>query len=112
MAGQAADSAKSADAIIGEALNLIAHGTELVGQTANSLQSVIALNKDVLDKADAIQELCNEQTTLVDNVSEGTSKISTVIQSNSAAAEESAAASEELSAQAETLNQLMNSFIL
>ena len=48
----------------------------------------------------------------ITQISVGMDQISSVVQSNTATAEESAAASEELSGQAQILNDLMSKFIL
>ena len=54
----------------------------------------------------------NEQSEAVEQILEGINQISTVVQTNSATAEESAAASEQLSAEAMCLKELVEQFTL
>ena len=61
---------------------------------------------------ESITESCNHQRDMVSKISEDIGKISGIVQSNSATAEESAAASEQLSGQAETLKNLVGRFRL
>ncbi|MDU6249543.1 MAG: chemotaxis protein, partial [Paeniclostridium sordellii] len=59
-----------------------------------------------------IADASNEQAQNIDNVNIGVEQISTVVQANSATAEESAASSEELSSQAQMLKELIDQFNL
>ena len=64
------------------------------------------------DLVNQIAEASVEQSKAVQQVSVGIDQISSVVQSNTATAEESAAASEELSGQANILNDLVGRFRL
>ena len=66
----------------------------------------------MVSSIDQISSVSNEQAEAVEQVNDGISQISTVVQSNSATAEQSAAASEELSAEAGNLKQLVEQFTL
>jgi len=62
-----------------------------------------------------IQELnvaSQEQAKAIVQITRGVEQISSVVQTNSATSEGSAAASEELSAQAATMNQIINKYRL
>lgn len=110
LAAKVAESASSAGAIINETIEVVNNSVGLVNETSASLQKVITLNSEMLQRADQIQERCKSQSQLVDEIGDNASRVAAVVQSNSAAAEESAAASEELSAQAQSLNMLMKQF--
>ena len=75
----------------------------------NTLSEYTASVKQIVD---SITESCRRQKDMVERIDSDISKISGVVQSNSATAEESAAASEELSGQAETLKDLVGRFKL
>ncbi|MDY6305443.1 MAG: hypothetical protein SPL49_08020 [Oribacterium sp.] len=59
-----------------------------------------------------ISEASNKQSEDVKHITTGLEQISSVVQMNSATAEQSAAASQELSTQAKTMNQLVGAFKL
>ena len=61
---------------------------------------------------DEIAKAANVQASSVAQVTQGIDQISSVVQTNSATAEESAAASEELSGQAQMLKSLVGQFQL
>jgi methyl-accepting chemotaxis protein len=110
LAAKSAEAARTADEIIKSALAVTKDSAVYVEETSSSLQDVISLTSEMVKHANEIQEQCAKQLTLVEEASSSSAAVLSVVQSNSAASEESAAASEELSAQAETLNRLMNSF--
>ena len=59
-----------------------------------------------------ISEASNKQSEDVKHITTGLEQISSVVQMNSATAEQSAAASQEMSTQAKTMNQLVGAFKL
>ena len=64
---------------------------------------------------DAIHEIeasSTEQAAAIEQINQGLSQVSSVVQTNAATAEESSASSEELAAQAQILNQEVNKFRL
>ena len=68
----------------------------------------------VIDLGDWCLDVCSSdiQTTAIILVTDGIDQIYSVVQTNSATAEESAAASEELSAEADSLKKLVDRFTL
>ena len=66
----------------------------------------------VTTQMDIVVEAVANQTAAITQVTEGIDQISSVVQTNSATAQESAAASEELSAEAASLKQLVDRFVL
>ena len=112
MAAKSAESAKDAEDVVKQTIDVIGNSTDIVQVTAKHLADVVAVNNEMSIKANEIEALCSSQVDKIENIGTSINQVSTVIQSNSATAEESAAASEELSAQAETLNQLVSQFKL
>ena len=112
LAAKSAESAKDAEDVVKQTIDVIGNSTDIVQVTAKHLADVVAVNNEMSIKANEIEALCSSQVDKIENIGTSINQVSTVIQSNSATAEESAAASEELSAQAETLNQLVSQFKL
>ena len=112
LAAKSAESAKDAEDVVKQTIDVIGNSTDIVQVTAKHLADVVAVNNEMSVKANEIEALCSSQVDKIENIGTSINRVSTVIQSNSATAEESAAASEELSAQAETLNQLVSQFKL
>ena len=112
LASKSAAAAKDAETVVNEAIEVINNSTRVVNTTAKHLANVVEVNAQMGIKIDEIQELCESQSSKIENINNNVGMVANVIQSNSATAEESAAASEELSAQAETLNQLVGKFKL
>ena len=76
---------------------------------------MITLNEytmSVKQIVEGITESCTHQREMVEQIHADITKISGVVQSNSATAEQSAASAEELSGQAETLKGLVGRFRL
>ena len=112
LAGKSAEAAKNTTALIEGALYAISNGTGIADETAHSLLDVVEKTKLVNDNIQKISLASEEQADAVSQVEQGVGQISTVVQTNSATAEESAAASEELSGQAQSLKDLINKFKL
>lgn len=68
--------------------------------------------KEAVQLMNQVTENIVAETDSIQQVSEGTGQISSVVQTNSATAEESAAASEELSGQSSLLKDLVGRFTL
>jgi len=112
LAGKSAEAAKDTVALIDSSIKSVENGTKIANQTANSLNSVYVNSKEIVISIDQISQASNEQANSIIQVMEGIEQISSVIQTNSATAEESAAASEELSGQAQIMRDLVGKFKL
>lgn len=112
LASKSAEAAKGTTTLIEGAVKAVAKGTQLVDATAKSLLSVVDGTQEVAMLVDKISVASNEQASSVAQVTQGIDQISSVVQTNSATAEESAAASEELSGQAQMLKRLVSKFKL
>lgn len=112
LASKSAEASKSTAALIETSIQSVVNGTKIADETAHSLLEAVEGAKNVIQTIDLISKASGEQAVSISQVTLGMDQISSVIQTNSATAEESAAASEELSGQAQTLKSLVNRFKL
>lgn len=112
LAGKSADAAKSTTALIEETVSAVENGMNIAGETAKAMQSVVDGTTTVTNFIVEIAGASEEQAQSIRQVTTGVDQISSVVQTNSATAEESAAASEELSGQAQMLKSLVSRFRL
>lgn len=112
LAGKSAEAAKSITDLINSSLVSVERGSLLTNETADNL-TVVAGN--VSATVEAVQQFATRYQSQVESLGEitaGIDQISSVVQNNSATAEESAASSQELSYQARTLKDLTDKFDL
>ena len=83
-----------------------------VRNLAKSLEEVMTGITDATTMMDTIAKASKEQADAITQITIGIDQISSVVQTNSATAEQSAAASEELSGQAQILKELVRKFRL
>lgn len=112
LASKSADASKSTAGLIEGSIQAVNKGTQLAGETAQSLLQVVDGTAKVAKIVTEITEATTSQSSSMVQVTQGIDQISSVVQTNSATAEESAAASEELSGQAQLLKTLINQFKL
>lgn len=112
LAGKSAEAAKNTTVLIENAIKAVTNGTQLVDETANTLKSVEERAMGMTHLVNEIAQASNEQADAILQTTQGVDQISSVVQTNSATAEESAAASEELTGQAQILKQLVGKFKL
>ncbi|MFV0313776.1 MAG: methyl-accepting chemotaxis protein [Anaerotignum sp.] len=112
LASKSAESAKNTSALIESALDAINKGTQIVHQTATSLEEIVQGAGQTGEIIQHIADASVEQAEAITQVNMGVEQIASVVQTNSATAEEQAAASEELSAQAQMLKELLARFSL
>ena len=110
LAGKSADAAKDTTALIESTVNAVNKGMSVADETAKSLQMVVTKTEDVSQKIQTIASASEEQADQIAQISMGIDQISTVVQTNSATAEQAAASSEELSSQASMMKQLIEQF--
>lgn len=110
LAAKSQDAVKSTASLIGESSNAVQEGIRISGETAATLEKVLEASRDVIDIVSKVAEASDMQATSVQQVTIGIDQISSVVQNNSATAEESAAASEELNSQAQLLKSLVGRF--
>lgn len=112
LAQKSAEAAKSTTVLIEATVSAVQNGTKISDETAKSLQDVVEKTNRVVENIQKIADAADEQSVSIKQVTTGVDQISSVVQTNSATAEESAAASEELSGQAQILKDLISTFKL
>ncbi len=112
LASKSSAAAKETAQLIDQSTVHVSHGNDIVQNTNRSLELVGGSARDNLVLIQQISEACGEQTSVINDLNMGIGQISTVVQSNSATAEESAAAAQVMSAQASALQELIGRFRL
>ena len=112
LAAKSAEAAKQTSDLIQKSVVTVAEGDQLANQTRKLLATVAEKANLVVNSIREVQTVSTEQASAIEQINEGLSQVSTVVQTNAATAEESSAASEELSAQAQILQQEIGKFKL
>lgn len=110
LAEESSEAAKNTNQLIQNAIMAVEDGTELVRITAQSLESVVVSAGRVNGAISEIVEASNEQAASTAQITEGINQIASVIEMNSATAQESAASSEELSSESALLKGMLEKF--
>ena len=112
LASKSADASKNTAVLIENSLHAVENGKKIADETAKSLEEVMTGITDATAMMDTIAKASKEQAEAITQITIGIDQISSVVQTNSATAEQSAAASEELSGQAQILKELVRKFRL
>ncbi|MBQ7681240.1 MAG: MCP four helix bundle domain-containing protein [Oscillibacter sp.] len=112
LATKSQEASKSTAALIEDTVKAVNEGTRLSVETDEALKAVVARAQKVMDSVTQISVATDAQSRDVNQVSIGIDQISSVVQTNSATAEQSAAAAEELSGQSNMLKKLVSQFTL
>lgn len=112
LAGKSAEASQNTAALIESSLKAVESGTKIANETAQSLSNVVTGVDDVTVTIEKISNASVEQADAVKQVTIGIDQISSVVQTNSATAEQSAAASEELAGQSQILKGLVDRFTI
>lgn len=112
LAAKSAEAAKQTTELILHSTGSVADGTQVAEQTARILQDIAEKSHVVSQIMEKIDSASYSQATAIEQISQGLSQVSGVVQTNAATAEESSASSEELSAQAQTLRTEVGKFKL
>ncbi|MEA4989214.1 MAG: methyl-accepting chemotaxis protein [Anaerovorax sp.] len=112
LASKSAEAAKNTTILIEDSIRAVENGTEIANETSQVLSEVLKGVTQTVDLIHEISDASSNQADSLANTLHGVEQISSVVQTNSATAEESSAASEELSSQAAMLKQLSNKFNL
>lgn len=112
LASKSSAASKNTSMLIEGTIQAVEKGTNIASATAESLNSVVEITEQVVTSVDKIASATEYQASSIAQVTQGVDQISSVVQTNSATAEESAAASEELSGQAQMLKSLVGQFKL
>lgn len=112
LASKSAEASKNTAGLIASSIESVENGRKIAEKTAQVMVTAVEGVREVTDAVDSISAASAQQADAATQVTTGIDQISSVVQTNSATAEESAAASEELSAQALNLNTLVSRFKL
>ena len=112
LAAKSAEAAKNTTALIESTVQAVNNGLAVADETAKSLSNVVTKATNVMAKIDDIAKVSEEQANAIKQINTGIDQIASVVQNNSATAEQSAAASEELSGQANVVKKMVSEFKL
>ena len=112
LADQSAKSAVDTRELVSNTLYEIEEGSKIAFRTADVLDGVVNAIQQIAQTNNVLSENSKDQAYAVEQADIGIGRISEVVQSNSAAAEESSATSQELSAQAMSMHELVSRFKL
>lgn len=112
LAGKSAEAAKNTTALIEITVKAVQNGTKIADETAQAMGDVVQSTEGVTQLIMKIAQASEQQADALNQVTVGVDQIASVVQTNSATAEESAAASEELSGQSQLLKNLVSHFRL
>ena len=110
LASKSADASKETSALIEDSVRAVENGSRVAADTAKTILTVAEEARGIVTTIDDIAQASMQQADAVVQVTQGMDQISSVVQTNSATAEQSAAASEELSSQASVLKELVGQF--
>jgi methyl-accepting chemotaxis protein len=111
LAQRCAQAAKETAAKIEDAGLKSAHGVQISGKVAQSLQEIVGKARQVDELAAEVAAASQEQSQGIAQVNTAVSQMDKVTQSNAANAEESASAAEELNAQADALKDAVSELL-
>lgn len=112
LAAKSAEAAKQTGELIQNSTATVAKGTQLTAQTAQILQGVGKSTLKVTESFTKIEQASAEQAYAIEQMKQGLTQVSAVVQTNAATAQENSATSEEMSAQAVTLREEVGRFKL
>ncbi len=112
LAAKSAEAAKQTSHLIEKSVITVSEGEQLAEETRKILDTVEEKTNMVVRSMKEIETASDEQTSAIEQINQGLSQVSAVVQTNAATAEESSASSEELAAQAQVLQQEIGRFKL
>lgn len=112
LAGKTADASKNTAELIQKALDAVKEGKNKAEETASSFGAIYTGVEEINVNARKIVDSSTKQDEVIRQTTTGVDQIASVVQTNSATAEESAAASEELSGQSQMLKDMVGKFQL
>ncbi len=110
LAAKSAEAAKQTTSLIEGSVENVQKGSEIAKQTAKVLETIVIDSDKIITEVTKISDASERQAEEIRSVTLGVEQISSVVQSNTATAEESAAASEELSGLSGTLKRMISQF--
>lgn len=112
LAGRSAEAAKNTAVLIEDSVRAVKEGAKIADDTASFLEETVLLARDSVALIDGIADASYEQSESIAQVTGDVEQIASIIQSNTAAAQESSAISEELYQQSFILRDMVAKFKL
>ena len=112
LASKSADAAKNTTVLIESSIEAIDNGTQIANETAEFIMQTVSGTQQIVDSINEISTASQQQADAISQVTVGIDQINSVVQTNSATAEQSAASSEELSSQSTMMKDLIGKFQL
>ena len=112
LAEQSANSAVNSRTLIEDSLREVDNGNKAAVKTSKVLLGVVSSIQEIAETSQQISEFAANQTRAMDQANLEIERISEVVQANSAYAQEASATCEELSAEAISMENLVNQFSL
>ena len=110
LAAKSSEAAQNTNSLVKRSIRDVKTGTESTDQAVSAMQVINDCIQSIKALMDEIAAASVQQAEMISLVENGIKEISSVVQTNSSAAERSAAVSKELSDQARTLNNLIGRF--
>lgn len=112
LANKSTEASENISGLIENSLKAVENGKQIADDTAQSLIETVSDVSEVTGIIGQISAASSEQADSISSITAGIDQISSVVQTNSATAEESAAASEELLNQSQLMKKLVERFRL
>jgi methyl-accepting chemotaxis protein len=112
LAQRSASAAKEIKTLIGDSVDKVEMGSQLVNQAGTTMTEIVASVKRVTDIMASIASASQEQDNGIEQINQAIAEMDVVTQQNAALVEEAAAAAESLQDQAGSLAQLVSVFKL
>ena len=112
LAGKSSEAAQKTTALLGQTVSSMEEGIGAAQDTADSILTVVSQSDEMNGLIDGIAAYTKQQADNTEQITQGITQISQVVQTNVSTAESSAAASEQLSGQSAMLRKLVSQFQL
>jgi methyl-accepting chemotaxis protein len=110
LAGRSAEAAKEIKVLIGDSVDKVDTGTQLVAKAGETIGGVVESARRVSTMVSEITASAAEQSTGIDQVNQAVTQMDQVTQQNAALVEQAAASAESLKKQSDDLRQLVAAF--
>ncbi|MDR0935317.1 MAG: HAMP domain-containing methyl-accepting chemotaxis protein [Oscillospiraceae bacterium] len=112
LASKSAEAARETAELIEGSTKTVAEGNSIVNRVSESLQAVDTLSKQNAESIENLRSASSRQSESVSGVAVAINQLSSVVQANSATAQETAASSQQISAQSAMLDEIVSRFRL